>query len=87
MRADGRIASFGGELQDFADTAALVAELDLVISVDTSVAHLTGSLGVPVWILLPRDPDCGAVGCAASGQRASSESRIPNPESPIPNPG
>jgi tetratricopeptide (TPR) repeat protein len=40
------------ELQDFADTAALIAQMDLVISVDTSVAHLAGALGKPVWILL-----------------------------------
>jgi len=41
------------ELQDFADTAALIANLDLVISVDTSVAHLAGALAKPVWTLLP----------------------------------
>jgi tetratricopeptide (TPR) repeat protein len=41
------------ELSSFADTAALIQKLDLVISVDTSVAHLAGSLGKPVWILLP----------------------------------
>jgi tetratricopeptide (TPR) repeat protein len=45
------------ELHDFTDTAALVAELDLVISVDTSVAHLAGALGKPVWILLSYLPD------------------------------
>jgi hypothetical protein len=45
------------ELNDFSDTAALAAELDLVISVDTSVAHLAGALGRPVWILLPFVPD------------------------------
>lgn len=45
------------ELLDFADTAALISELDLVISVDTSVAHLAGALGKPVWILLPYVPD------------------------------
>lgn len=39
---------------DFLETARIVAELDLVITVDTSVAHLAGSLGKPVWILLPR---------------------------------
>jgi tetratricopeptide (TPR) repeat protein len=39
---------------DFADTAAVVADLDLVISIDTSVAHLAGALGKPVWILLSR---------------------------------
>jgi len=38
-------------LEDFADTAALVAALDLVITADTSVAHLAGALGKPVWIL------------------------------------
>jgi len=40
------------ELKDFADTAALVSHLDLVISVDTSVAHLAGAMGRPVWTLL-----------------------------------
>ena len=45
------------DLQDFGDTAALVAEMDLVISVDTSVAHLAGALGRPLWLLLPFSPD------------------------------
>jgi tetratricopeptide (TPR) repeat protein len=45
------------ELVDFTDTAALVAALDLVVAVDTSVAHLAGALGKPVWILLPAMPD------------------------------
>jgi hypothetical protein len=45
------------ELEDFADTAALIMNLDLVITVDTSVAHLAGALGRPVWTLLNRDPD------------------------------
>ncbi len=44
-------------LADFADTAALIAELDLVISVDTSVAHLAGALAKPVYVLLPFRPD------------------------------
>ena len=44
---------FTAELEDFADTAALVQQLDLVISVDTSVAHLAGALAKPVWVLLP----------------------------------
>ncbi|MFZ6849294.1 tetratricopeptide repeat protein [Undibacterium sp. RuRC25W] len=44
----------GGEfIQDFADTAALISQLDLVITVDTSVAHLTGALGKTCWVLLP----------------------------------
>jgi hypothetical protein len=47
----------GPELKDFADTAALVAALDLVIAVDTSVVHLAGALGKPVWVLLPFAPD------------------------------
>jgi len=45
------------ELKDFADTAALIANLDLVIAVDTAVAHLAGALGKPVWTLLPFVPD------------------------------
>ncbi|MEJ6021455.1 tetratricopeptide repeat protein [Ramlibacter sp. PS4R-6] len=48
---------WGEELVDFDDTAALVQALDLVISVDTSVAHLAGALGRPLWVLLPRCPD------------------------------
>ena len=42
---------------DFADTAAWIANLDLVITVDTSVGHLAGALGKPVWVLLPFSPD------------------------------
>jgi tetratricopeptide (TPR) repeat protein len=45
------------ELTDFADTAALIVNLDLIITVDTSVAHLAGALGRPVWTLLPFAPD------------------------------
>ena len=51
------ILHFGDELKDFADTAALCEQLRLIISVDTSVAHLAGALGKPVWILLPYRPD------------------------------
>ena len=46
-----QLHDFTTELNDFADTAALVAALDLVIAVDTAVAHLAGALGKPVWIL------------------------------------
>jgi ADP-heptose:LPS heptosyltransferase len=45
------------DLTDFAETAALIAKLDLVITVDTAVAHLAGALGVPVWVMLPHAPD------------------------------
>lgn len=45
------------EIVDFSDTAALISCLDLVIAVDTSVAHLAGALGCPTWILLPYVPD------------------------------
>jgi len=48
-----RITDLGSELDDFADTAAVLALVDLVITVDTSVAHLAGAMGRPVWILLP----------------------------------
>ena len=51
------LARFGEELRDFADTAALLSALDLVVTVDTSVAHLAGALGKPVWVLLPHYPD------------------------------
>jgi hypothetical protein len=45
------------ELKDFSDTAALVSEMDWVISVDTSVAHLAGAMGKPLLLLLPYAPD------------------------------
>jgi len=48
---------FCDEIHDFADTAALCALVDLVISVDTSVAHLAGALGRPVWVALPYNSD------------------------------
>jgi hypothetical protein len=51
------IVDLSGELTDFSETAAAVASLDLVIAVDTSVAHLAGALGRPVWLALPHAPD------------------------------
>jgi len=51
------IADWTAELNSFADTAALIGALDLVITIDTAVAHLAGALGKPVWILLPHSAD------------------------------
>lgn len=52
-----QLVSLGPELNDYLDTAAVITQLDLVISVDTSVAHLAGALGKPVWVLLKYVPD------------------------------
>lgn len=47
------IQDLGNQLRDFADTAAVLQELDLLITADTSIVHLAGALGKPVWVLLP----------------------------------
>jgi hypothetical protein len=52
-----RITDLAGELRDFSDTAAVLAALDLVISVDTAVAHLAGAMARPTWTLLKFAPD------------------------------
>jgi len=51
------IQHFGDQLHDFSDTAALCELMDIIISVDTSIAHLAGAMGKRVWILLPYNPD------------------------------
>ena len=54
----GKLLDLSAELRSLDDTAALVENLDLVITVDTAVAHLAGALGVPVWLLLHDFADC-----------------------------
>jgi hypothetical protein len=51
------ITHLGREIETFSDTAAIICSMDLVISTDTSVVHLAGSLGKPIWILLQFVPD------------------------------
>ena len=57
LSTQANIMHVGGELSDFADTAAIVAESDLVLSVDTSVAHLAGALNRRAWVMLQHSPD------------------------------
>ncbi|MGB7035519.1 MAG: glycosyltransferase family 9 protein, partial [Xanthobacteraceae bacterium] len=57
LREHSEVLNFGNDLKTFVDTAALIANLDLVIAVDTAVAHLAGALAKPVWLLLPYIPD------------------------------
>ena len=57
LREISEIRSFNDELKDFSDTAALASNLDLIITVDTSIAHLAGALGLKTWVLLPHTPD------------------------------
>lgn len=56
-RCGGVIEDAAGELGDFGDTAAVVANMDVVICVDTAVAHLAGAMGKRVWVVLPYAPD------------------------------
>src|SRR5262249_57203556 len=51
------IVDLSSQLSDFADTAAVIDQMDLIITIDTSVAHLAGALGKPTWVLLMHQPD------------------------------
>jgi tetratricopeptide (TPR) repeat protein len=57
VRSHPGLVDLAAQLSDFYDTAAVIAQLDLVISVDTAVAHLAGALGKPVWTFVPHSPD------------------------------
>jgi ADP-heptose:LPS heptosyltransferase len=54
---ENKLADLSPLMDDFASTAALIEQLDLVITVDTAVAHLAGALGKPTWLLLSAAPD------------------------------
>lgn len=56
-KLQAKLIDLGAQIESFADTAAILTHLDLLISVDTAVAHLAGALGQPVWILLKYAPD------------------------------
>lgn len=53
----GLVFDINGRVTDWADTASIISQLDLIIGVDTAVIHLAGALGMPAWVLLPSSPD------------------------------
>jgi hypothetical protein len=55
--AQGTLLDLGCEIADFTDTAAILASVDLLITVDSAVAHLAGAMGVNTWLLLPENAD------------------------------
>lgn len=57
IEGEGRLIDLAPHIEDFGDTAAMVDQMDLVITVDTSIAHIAGALGKPVWTLLARVAD------------------------------
>ena len=54
---DRSVVNHADDIQDFYDTACVIGQLDLVISVDTAVAHLAGAMDVPVWVMLQHNAD------------------------------
>ena len=57
LDVNSQIVRLDPDINDFQDTAAIMMSLDLVLSCDTSIAHLAGALGKPIWVLLPFNPD------------------------------
>ena len=57
LAAYGGVVSHSEALTDFAETAALLAQMDLMITIDTAVAHLAGAMGLPTWLMLRRSAD------------------------------
>lgn len=57
QQRDQKIINMGGAVKNFADSAALIRNLDLLITIDSAPAHLAGSLGIPTWLLLPQNAD------------------------------
>ena len=57
LAARFRVSDLGSSCDDFGDTAAVMKNLDLIISVDSAPAHLAGALALPVWLPLPRDSE------------------------------
>ena len=54
---NGEVVNLGNDLGDFAHTAAIVSQMDLIISIDTYLVHLAGAMNVPTWVMLPFSPD------------------------------
>ena len=75
------ICHFGEQIRDFADTAALIELMDLVIAVDTSIAHAAGALGKPVWILVAFSPIGAGCSNATTARGIRARVCIANPES------
>ena len=75
-KSPGLAVDLGPELTDMADTAAVIRCLDLVISVDTLVAHLAGALAIPVWVAVSNGPRLAALAAAPRGQSLVSHAAL-----------